>query len=103
VGEDETNARGSPGKSLSSTGIPTAAHTCKQEPANAQQSFSASKDPTVWHAIPVLEFLQELWENMANHPKFYDIEESIRVGLQNLQKWYRRIDDMNVYFICLHQ
>jgi hypothetical protein len=72
-----------------------------QEPANAQQSFSSSKDPTVWRVIPVLEFLQESWENMANNPKFALISHAIKAGLENLCKWYRKVDDTNVYFICL--
>ena len=76
-------------------------HEVLQEPANAQQSFSASKYPTVWCTIPVLEFLQESWENMANHPKFNEIELAIRAGLKNLAKWYRKADDTNIYFISL--
>lgn len=30
-----------------------------QEPANAQQTFSATREPTVWRTIPVFEYLQE--------------------------------------------
>lgn len=55
----------------------------------------------VWCAIPVLEFLQEAWKNMVAHPKFTDISDAINAGLENLSKWYWKIDDMNVYFICL--
>ncbi|KAG2351849.1 ribonuclease H-like domain-containing protein [Suillus spraguei] len=55
------------------------------EPANATQSFSSSKDPTVWRAIP---------ENMAAHEKF-------STGLKNLKKWLQKTDDTDVYFICL--
>jgi hypothetical protein len=49
----------------------------------------------------VLEFLQEAWTNMADHPKFADISDAINAGLENLNKWYRKIDDTDVYFICL--
>jgi hypothetical protein len=55
-----------------------------QEPANAQQSFSSSKDPTVWRTIPVLKFMQEAWENMAAHEKFKDVHGAIEVGLANI-------------------
>jgi len=51
--------------------------------------------------MPVLEFLQQSWENMANHPKFFEVEDAIRAGLDNLEKWYRKTDDTNAYFICL--
>jgi hypothetical protein len=38
---------------------------------------------------------------MAAHPKFADISDTINAGLENLNKWYRKIDDTDVYFICL--
>ena len=63
--------------------------------------FSALRYPTVWQAIPVLEFLQESWTNMAVHPKFSELSGAIEAGLQNLNKWYRKTDDTDVYFICL--
>src|SRR4051794_9322814 len=72
-----------------------------QEPANAQQSFSLSQEPTVWWTIPVLEFLQQSWENMAAVPRFGELAGAIHNGLENLEKWYRKTDDTNVYFICL--
>ena len=74
---------------------------CGQEPANAQQTFSSSRNPTVWRALPVLEFMQESWENMARHDRFEDVTDAIEAGLANLRKWYRKVDDTNVYFICM--
>ena len=38
---------------------------------------------------------------MAAHPKFADISEAINTGVDNLNKWYRKTDDTDVYFICL--
>ena len=38
---------------------------------------------------------------MAAHPKFADISDAINAGLENLNKWYRKIDDTDIYFICL--
>ena len=69
--------------------------------ANAHQSFSSSCDPTVWRAIPVLEFLQEAWMAMSAHPKFADISDAIDTRPENLNKWYWKIDNTDVYFICL--
>lgn len=74
-----------------------------QEPADAQQTFSASTSPTVSRTIPVLEFLQNTWENMAKMLKFSMISNSIKSGLENLRKWYRKTDDTNVYFCCLSE
>ncbi|KAG2341707.1 hypothetical protein BDR05DRAFT_834915, partial [Suillus weaverae] len=68
-------------------------HDVLQEPANAQQSFSATREPTVWHAIPVLEFLQQTWQNMAKSSKFADFSTTIESGIDNLHKWYHKIDE----------
>lgn len=38
---------------------------------------------------------------MANHPRFSEISDAIRAGLDNLGKWYRKTDDTDAYFICL--
>jgi hypothetical protein len=38
---------------------------------------------------------------MANHSKFSEISDAISIGIENLNKWYRKIDDTDVYFICL--
>ncbi|KAF7364524.1 HAT family dimerization domain-containing protein [Mycena venus] len=72
-----------------------------QEPANIQQSFSSSRHPTVWRTLPLLEALAETWRNMAATEKFVDMRESINAGLDNLEKWYGKTDDTDVYFICL--
>ncbi|KAG2028562.1 hypothetical protein BDR03DRAFT_1003883 [Suillus americanus] len=72
-----------------------------QEPANAQQTFSATREPTVWRTIPVLEYLQETWERMAGTSTFDVLSASVTSGLDNLAKWYRKTNDTDVYFICL--
>lgn len=72
-----------------------------QEPATAKQTFSSAKEPTVWRTIPVLEFLLQSWENMAELPKYYEVEHAIRKGLENIDKWYRKVNDTDAYFICL--
>ena len=38
---------------------------------------------------------------MANNSKFSEVEGAIRAGLDNLEKWHRKADDSDVYFICL--
>ncbi|KAG1851982.1 hypothetical protein C8R48DRAFT_676238 [Suillus tomentosus] len=77
------------------------AHYTAQEPANAQQTFSATREPTVWRTIPVLEYLQETWERMAGTSTFNVLSASVTSGLDNLAKWYRKTNDTDVYFICL--
>jgi hypothetical protein len=34
-------------------------------------------------------------------PRFAEVEDAIRAGLKNLEKWYRKADETDVYFICL--
>ena len=72
-----------------------------QEPATAKQMFSSAREPTVWRMIPVLEFLLQSWENMADLPKFSEVEHAIRKGLENVDKWYRKVNDTDAFFICL--
>ncbi|KAG1852964.1 hypothetical protein C8R48DRAFT_676025 [Suillus tomentosus] len=72
-----------------------------QEPADAQQSFSPTHEPTVWRTIPVLEYLQETLQNMADSTKFSHFSTAIEAGVSNLSKWYGKTDDMDMYFICL--
>ncbi|OJA10178.1 hypothetical protein AZE42_01837 [Rhizopogon vesiculosus] len=67
----------------------------------ARSSFSSSKDPTVWRAIPVLEFLQQSWQNMAADEKFSSIAYGLQADLENFGKWSRKTDETDVYFICL--
>jgi hypothetical protein len=38
---------------------------------------------------------------MMNNPKFYAVKDAIQAGLKNLGKWYRKVDETDVYFICL--
>ncbi|KAG2052084.1 hypothetical protein BDR06DRAFT_973269 [Suillus hirtellus] len=61
-------------------------HNVLQEPANSQQSFSVTWKPTVWCMIPVLEFLQQTWQNMAKSSKFADFLTIINSGINNLCK-----------------
>jgi hypothetical protein len=72
-----------------------------QEPANAQQSFSSTKTPTVFQTIPILKFLQQTWENMSKVTKFAEMEPALDNGLKNLRKWYCKVDDTDVSFIFL--
>jgi len=59
------------------------------------------KEPSAFRTIPVLEYLKETWGNMANHPKFSEVEQSIYKGIENLDKWYNKVNDTDAYFICL--
>jgi hypothetical protein len=51
----------------------------------------------------VLEFLHNAGAIMTAHPRFEDVSHALEAGLENLRtrKWYCKIDDTDVYFICL--
>jgi hypothetical protein len=51
--------------------------------------------------IPVLEYLQQSWKNMAADEKFLSISDALEAGLENLDKWTQKTDDADAYFICL--
>jgi len=38
---------------------------------------------------------------MAHSSKFSAVENAILLGLNNVEKWYRKTDDTDVYFVCL--
>ncbi|KAF8810839.1 hypothetical protein BYT27DRAFT_7039238, partial [Phlegmacium glaucopus] len=38
---------------------------------------------------------------MAQHPKFSEVEGPIYKGIENLDKWYNKVNDTDAYFICL--
>ncbi|KAG6864101.1 hypothetical protein C0991_012481, partial [Blastosporella zonata] len=80
----------------------TVLHEVLREPTNIQQTFSSKNTPTVWCIIPSLEFLIKRWESMASHSQFKDVSTGIKNGIENLKKWYRRVDNtLGAYFICL--
>ncbi|PSS37546.1 hypothetical protein PHLCEN_2v622, partial [Hermanssonia centrifuga] len=76
-------------------------HEVLDEPRAAQAAFSSEKYSTVWRTIPTLECLQERWEIMVKEPKFAKISFAIEAGLEKLRKWYKAVDDSDMYFICL--
>jgi hypothetical protein len=49
----------------------------------------------------VLEYFQQTWEAMEVNSRFAEISPAIRAGIDNLNKWYRKADDTDTYFICL--
>lgn len=50
----------------------------------------------------MLKFLIETWGNMSRYLKFSgELGSAIESGIENLEKWYKRTDDTDVYFVCL--
>jgi hypothetical protein len=51
--------------------------------------------------LPILEFMQTHWENMAKETKFHELHHAISKGLDALRKYYSLTDQTSVYIICL--
>ncbi|KAJ7192883.1 hypothetical protein GGX14DRAFT_405939 [Mycena pura] len=76
--------------------------TLRKEPANATQTFSNERTPTVYRVIPTLEFLIKRWETMAEQPRYSEISVALLYGVANLQKWLNRTETTSIaYFICM--
>jgi hypothetical protein len=44
------------------------------------------------------------WGSMVREPRFKDVKLPIQKGIENLQKWYRKVEGTsNAYFICLRK
>jgi hypothetical protein len=73
----------------------------EQEVTEAQHVFSSETEATVARAVPMLEWLlQTRWEQMAEHERYRPLAPAIRVGLDNLRKWYKELDISDAYIIC---
>ena len=45
--------------------------------------------------------MQEKWETMVKMEQYTPVVAGLTKGLDNLAKWYRNMDDTNIYFISL--
>ena len=41
------------------------------------------------------------WENMSEIQKFSTVKDAILKVLENIDKWYRKVNDTDAFFICL--
>jgi hypothetical protein len=51
--------------------------------------------------VPVLEFLLEKWDKISVHPDFVAMKKPIQAGIENLRKWYWKVDESDAVFITL--
>ncbi|KAG1718689.1 hypothetical protein EDD22DRAFT_961431 [Suillus occidentalis] len=66
-----------------------------------QQSFSSAKHPTAWKTIPMLECLADQWKSMADDLQYLPIANAIKAGLKNVNKYFKKTSQSDMYFICL--
>jgi len=59
-------------------------HDGLRELALLCQSFSHGTQPTVYHAFPVIDSMQQRWEHMAKDPKYRQTAPALKASLDNL-------------------
>ena len=67
--------------------------------ADIHGELSANKTPTIHKVFPLLEKVQSDWESRSNNRMYKLVKPALDAGLKNMSKWYRKTDDMSIYFI----
>jgi hypothetical protein len=55
----------------------------------------------MYRAVPALEMLQDKWERMLRNRHFEPVHSAIHAGLKNVRKWYKKMDDTDVYVVTM--
>ncbi|KAF5340528.1 hypothetical protein D9758_015833 [Tetrapyrgos nigripes] len=76
-------------------------HEVLSLPAQATQSFSSSRHPTLSKTIPTLEYMRSMWVAMSENTRFLPVKSALLRGIENIDKWYNKVDDSPAYFITL--
>ena len=50
--------------------------------------------------LPMLELLMSEWEELLENEEYEPVHEALQAGISLLEKYYRRADDTDVYFIA---
>ena len=66
------------------------------------QMCSSNRSPTLHQVIPVLETLCSRWERRLEDPEFDIFHDTIRLGLEKLNKYYKRLDNTDAYILAMH-
>jgi hypothetical protein len=67
--------------------------------AKRHNELSKEDTPTCTRLYPTLEMLMSDWEELLENKEFESVHDALRAGIALLEKYYRRADDTNVYFI----
>jgi hypothetical protein len=72
-----------------------------QDPALAAQSFSLEGARCLYCATSALEMIQDKWEKKLGNPRYQSLWPAVEAGLNNIRKWYKRMDDTDVYILAM--
>ena len=68
--------------------------------AARHNELSKEKVATCTRVLPMLELLMSEWEELLDDPDYEPVHDGLRAGVKLLEKYYRRTDDTDVYFIA---
>ncbi|KAF5332358.1 hypothetical protein D9758_016940 [Tetrapyrgos nigripes] len=60
-----------------------------------------SRHPTLSKTIPTLEYMRSMWVAMSENTCFLPVKSALLKGIENIDKWYNKVDDSPAYFITL--
>jgi hypothetical protein len=72
-----------------------------QDPSRAAQSFSTVGSHCLYRAVSTMELIQDRWETIFKLWEYRRIKHAVEAGLCNIRKWYRRMDDTDVYVMSM--
>jgi len=55
---------------------------------------------TCTRVLPMMELLMSEWEDLLDDQEYEPVHDALRAGISLLEKYYRRSDDTDVYFIA---
>ena len=68
--------------------------------AARHNELSNEKLPTCTRVLPMLELLMSEWEDCLDDDKYEPVHNALKAGIALLEKYYRRADDTDAYFIA---
>ena len=68
--------------------------------AARHNELSKEKVATCTRVLPMLELLMSEWEELLDDQEYEPVHDGLRAGVKLLEKYYRRTDDTDVYFIA---
>jgi hypothetical protein len=73
---------------------------CSQIVSARHNELSNEELATCTRVLPTMELLMSEWEDLLDEPEFEPVHHALRAGIALIEKYYRRTDDTDAYFIA---
>jgi hypothetical protein len=67
--------------------------------AKRHNELSKEDSPTCTRLYPLLEMLMSDWDDLVENTEYEPVHDALRASIKLLEKYYRRADDTDAYFI----